>query len=206
MHRRRSARAHEGHTIDPRDLPPASRRGEVAQRAPGRIAVLCVLAAASTAAPALASGQVRGRVAIHAPAFTRPVAAATLEACQTSAVQAERSATFVGEMTAVPGTARMFMRIDVLERSGGESTFRNVTYPGLGNWLRAAAGVKTYKNLDRVTDLAAPAEYRAAIRFHWLNARGRLVRSQLLRTPICTQPAVEANEAPASTAGSSTGA
>ena len=151
----------------------------------------------------MASVPARARMATHGPALTRPLASATLEGCETSAVQAERSATFVGEMTAVPGTARMLMRIEVLERSGGEIAFRSVNYPGLGDWLRAAADVKTYKNLDRVTDLTAPAEYRAAIRFRWLNAHGRLLKSEALRTPICTQPMVEGAETPATTAASS---
>ena len=171
----------------------------------GRVAVCGVLAALGVAPSAVASGTTSAVAsgapsaygATHGSAPTKPLAAATLEGCQTAAQQSERAATFVGEMTAVPGTARMLMRIDVLERSGSETDFRTVTYPGLGNWLRAAAGVKTYKNLDRVTDLAAPAEYRAAIRFHWLNARGRLLKSSVLHTPICTQPLPADGEAAA---------
>jgi hypothetical protein len=139
-----------------------------------RRAPVAVLACCLVAAPAaLAAG--------------KQPATATLEGCQNSAVQLERSATFVGEMTALPGTARMQMRIEVLERAPGELSFHAVAYPGLGTWLRAAAGVKTYKNLDRVTDLAAPAEYRAAIHFRWLNAERRAIRTSVLHTPVCRQ-------------------
>jgi hypothetical protein len=162
-------------------------------------AALAVAAATALAAvsDALAAGPLAALGATRAPAIAKPVAAATLEGCQTASVQAERSATFAGEMTAVTGTTRMLMRIDVLERSAGEVDFRTVTYPGLDNWLRAAAGVKTYKNLDRVTDLGAPAEYRAEIRFRWLGSRGRLLRTSVLHTPVCTETAGGSEEAAA---------
>jgi len=120
---------------------------------------------------------------------TKAPAAATLEQCVTAVEQVERSATFVGEMTAIPGTARMQMRIDVLERGPHAAAFRAISYPGLGQWLRAAPGVRTYKNLDKVTDLSAPAVYRAAVHFRWLNAKGRLIRAMELRTGRCQQPA-----------------
>ncbi len=145
-----------------------------------RHAYICACAAAAALLlPSATSGAV---------APTKVAATASVEQCVTADAQLERSATFVGEMTAVPGTARMMMRIDVLERSGEEIFFHAVAYPGLGTWLRAAPGVKTYKNLDRVTDLSAPASYRAAIRFRWLNAHGKTIKSLDLRTPRCEQP------------------
>jgi len=119
---------------------------------------------------------------------TRPPAAATLEECLTSAEQSERSATFQGEMTTIPGSAKMEMRVDVLERTPRELAFRNIAAPGLGAWRAAAPGVKVYKYLKQVTNLAAPAAYRAAIRFRWLNAKGKLIKALELRTPKCVQP------------------
>jgi hypothetical protein len=152
-----------------------------------------VLACASLAIVLLAQGL--GAASAGAAAATppaRPGASATLEQCVTSVEQSERSATFVGEMTAVPGSAHMLMRIEVLERAPREAAFHAVSYPGLGIWLRAASGVKTYKNLDRVTDLSAPAVYRAAVHFRWLNAKGHLIKALELRTPRCEQPAAPA--------------
>jgi hypothetical protein len=119
----------------------------------------------------------------------KPPATATLEQCVTAVEPVERSATFVGEMTAIPGTARMLMRIEVLERAPSEALFRTVAYPGLGQWLRAVPGVHTYKNLDKVTNLSAPALYRAAIHYRWLNAKGHLLKSLELRTGRCDEPA-----------------
>ncbi|HMD56143.1 MAG TPA: hypothetical protein VKG82_01585 [Solirubrobacteraceae bacterium] len=146
-------------------------------------ALACALAPVCLPAGALAASQ--------GAAGTAPgklPASATLEQCVTAVEQGERSATFVGEMTAVAGTARMLMRIDVLERPPDEVVYHTVSYPGLGVWLRSSPGVKTYKDLDKVTDLSAPAEYRAAIRFRWLNAKGHLIKALELRTPRCDQP------------------
>jgi hypothetical protein len=117
----------------------------------------------------------------------KPSFSATLESCVMAAEPSERTATFAGEMAAIPGTAKMQMRIDVLERTPVETAFHTVTAPGLGVWRTAAPGVKTYKYLKEVTNLAAPAYYRAAVRFRWLNAKGRLIKAQETRTPRCLQ-------------------
>ena len=120
------------------------------------------------------------------PAGAGPTA--TLEQCVPSLTQAERSATFLGEMTSTPGTGRMSMRIELQERLPGETVFRNVAAPGLGVWRAAAPGVKVYRYIKQVTDLAAPAVYRAVVRFRWLNARGKLIRSVERHTATCVQP------------------
>ena len=115
---------------------------------------------------------------------------ASLEQCVSSPEQEARAATFSGEMSAVPGTARMEMRIDVLERGPEEETYRRVTAPGLGVWRSSAPGVKSYRYLKQVTNLAAPASYRGAVRFRWLNAHGRQIASAELRTRPCEQTVV----------------
>src|SRR5256885_1044385 len=76
-------------------------------------------------------------------------ASATLEDCETSSVQAERSATFAGEMTAVAGTVRMAMRIDLEERTPEQSLYHTVSAPGLGIWRLSDPRVKIYKYLKR---------------------------------------------------------
>jgi hypothetical protein len=138
---------------------------------------------------------------------SRPGVSATVEQCVASGTQSERSATFVGEMTAIGGTARMQMRIDVLERGPGEVRYHTVSAPGLGVWRTAAAGVKVYKYLKQVTDLAAPAFYRGAVRFRWLNAKGEQIGATELRTPRCEQPpASAASSVPVSSAAPQAGA
>jgi hypothetical protein len=167
-------------------------------RALRRLAVALGATAALAASLAAASASARVGTPSH------PVASATLEGCVTTGSQAERSATFTGEMLAIPGTTRMLMRIAVQERAPADLAFHTVAYPGLGNWLRAAPGVKTYKNLDRVTDLSGPADYRATIHFRWLGPKGRLLKVQELHTARCQQP--EQTSPTSSTGASSTAA
>jgi hypothetical protein len=136
--------------------------------------------------------------------------AATLEECVTAGVQGERAATFSGEMTAVPGTVRMAIRIDVEERVPGELEYHTVTATGLGVWRSSDAKVKVYKYLKQVTNLASPASYRGFVRFRWLNAKGRVIkRADRLTSGKCVQPSLpgETGEptSPPSSGGSNTG-
>lgn len=124
---------------------------------------------------------------------TKPDATATLEQCLTALVQSERSATFVGEMTAVPGTARMEISIGLLERVSSEAQYRSVNAAGLGAWRGSAPSVKTYTYIKQVTNLSAPAFYRGVVRFRWLNAKGHLIKAQEMRTPRCEQPAASSS-------------
>jgi hypothetical protein len=117
----------------------------------------------------------------------RSLASASLAQCVGAQQQAERAVTFAGEMTAVTGTARMEIRIEVLERLPDEATFHVVLAPGLGVWRAADPGVKVFKYLKQVTNLAAPAFYRASVRFRWLNARSHPFKTQYLRTAQCEQ-------------------
>lgn len=137
---------------------------------------------------------------------TKPPATAALEQCLTTTAQAERSATFVGEMTAVAGAKVMEMQIGLLERLPGELDYHAVDAPGLGAWQRSAPGVKVYKSLDQVTNLTAPADYRGLIRFRWLSAHGRTIKTLELRTPRCSQTDEAAADSTTTTAtGTATG-
>jgi hypothetical protein len=154
--------------------------------------VACAVALALLGQACLAAASARAAQAAGA----RPSVSATLEQCVTAVSQAERAATFAGEMTAIAGSTHMEMRIDVLERLPGEAVFHTVSAPGLGVWRGSAPGVKVYRYLKQVTNLSAPAFYRAAVRFRWLNARGRLMKAEELRTARCQQPAPPATVTP----------
>jgi hypothetical protein len=106
-----------------------------------------------------------------------------------AAVQAERSATFSGEMTAIAGTVRMAMRIDLEERMPGEALFHAVSAQGLGVWRAADPRVKVYKYLKQVTNLSSPASYRALVRFRWLGVKGHVLKRAERLTARCLQPA-----------------
>jgi hypothetical protein len=149
---------------------------------------------------ALAAGLLTLGLALPAGAAasgsTHPLATATMEQCVTAVTQSERSATFAGEMTSIPGTVKMEIRIDVLERLPHEASFHAVPAAGLGTWSLSAPHVKVYKYLNKVTNLAAPAFYRGGVRFRWLGAHGRVLKAMELRTPRCQQPAPPASGDP----------
>jgi hypothetical protein len=113
---------------------------------------------------------------------------ATLEQCLTAVDAVGRSATFSGQMVAVSGTSRMTMRIDVQERATGEAFFHTLNAPGLGVWRRSAGGVKIYKYLKQVTNLPAPAAFRAIVSFRWVNDQGHTIKRAQRHTPTCEEP------------------
>jgi len=166
---------------------------------------------------ALASACVAQASAVTAPVDWTPLAAqtdaaggaaTTVEQCVTTGEQTDRSATFSAEMTAVTGTARMAMRIEVQERLSGEELFHTVSAPGLGVWRGSAPGVKIYQYVKQVTNLSFPADYRALVRFHWLNDKGYVVKRAERHTLECVQPAsvtAPAPVTPATPGGSTAG-
>jgi hypothetical protein len=145
------------------------------------VALLCQGLGLTSAAMGQQGGQ-------SAAAAQGPIAQATLQQCVTAPVQSERSAMFSGEMTAVAGSARMSMRIEIQEVGAGETLFHTISAPGLGVWRASDSGVKSYKYLKQITNLTAPAFYRAVVRFRWLNARGHLIKSVERHTLKCDQP------------------
>jgi hypothetical protein len=154
-------------------------------------ALACLMGAQAEAASAErgGSGVSVARNQQSATSGVKSDATATLEQCLTALVQSERAATFVGEMVTVPGTARMEISIGMLERDTGEAQYRPVSAPGLGGWRVSAASVKNYTYIKQVTNLSAPAFYRGAVRFRWLNEKGHVIKAEELRTPRCEQPA-----------------
>jgi hypothetical protein len=123
----------------------------------------------------------------------------TLEQCVTSTVQEERSATFTAQMIATPATQKMALRFELQERMRGETDFHTVIAPGLSAWQRAEPGVKIYKYVKQVTNLAAPAAYRAVVRFRWSGEKGRILKRAELHTQRCLEPTLspQVRQAPA---------
>jgi hypothetical protein len=153
----------------------------------------CLLAPLSIAAPAAAS--VRTAAGLEVTQQTgsaqgsTPLAAATLERCVTASPQSERSLSIAAEMSAIPHTAHMALRIEIQERLQEAALFHTVNAPGLGVWREADRGVSSYKYLNKVTNLSAPAVYRAVVRFRWLNGSGHLIKKLERHTSSCTQTA-----------------
>ncbi len=168
------------------------------------IASMCAMGASIAAATNTGTAQaVQGE-----GTQTKANPSATLAECLVVGAQAERAATFEGEMAAIPGTARMEMRVNVLEKLPRELAFHMVTAPGLGVWRKSAPGVKTYTYLKQVTNLSAPAIYRGEVQFRWMNDKGRPIKAALLLTTRCRQPSetsAPVTEPPATAPAETTG-
>ncbi len=145
----------------------------------------CALALLACAQIALAREGVRSALATAPSDGTASVG---IEQCETSTVQLERSTTFTAQMTATTATQKMGMRIELQQRLHGESEFHTLPAPGFGVWRASEPGVKIYKYVKQVTNLDAPAAYRAIVRFRWIGERGRVLKHEELHTPRCIQP------------------
>jgi hypothetical protein len=155
------------------------------------LALSCLLAPLAIAAAAGAGVGTADEVTKQAAPGrgTTSLATATLEHCLTASQQSERSVSIVAEMNAIPRTARMAMRIEIQERLPEASLFHTVKAPGLGVWRETDRVVSSYKYLNKVTNLSAPAVYRAAVRFRWLDGNGHLIKTLERRTASCAQTA-----------------
>jgi hypothetical protein len=172
---------------------PASARRFAAARLLGL--TVCSLSLLCIAHPGGAIGATRSQSGQPGVAVAPQGESAKLEQCVTSVVQAERSATFAGEMTAIADTAHMAMRVDVQERLPGEALFHTLSAPGLGVWRSSDPKVKVYKYLKQVTNLSAPAVYRGLVRFRWLNSKGHVIKHAEHLTTRCAQPAAPPSRA-----------
>jgi hypothetical protein len=169
------------------------RRRRTPMRVLAALAPLTCALALLLAAQAHAGGQGASTGGLSAQQVTSPAlgsASATLEECVTATVQEQRAVAFSAEMTAVPGTMRMAMRIDLEERAPDEAEFHTVTASGLGVWRSSDPKVKVYKYLKQVTNVSAPAVYRGFVRFRWLNAKGHTIKRAERLTSRCLQPGV----------------
>jgi hypothetical protein len=125
----------------------------------------------------------------------------TLEQCVSSGVQAERSATFVSQMVATAATQKMAMRIVLEGRTRSEAEYHPVPGPGFGVWRPSEPGVKIYKYVKQVTNLAAPAVYRTTVKFRWVGDKGKVIKRAELRSSRCFQPTLAPPVTPPPAAG-----
>jgi hypothetical protein len=147
------------------------------------------------AVPRLLASAAACLLALSAPALAQegdgqsaPAISATVGECVTASNAANRSVTFAGQMETVPGAHRMAMLIVVQKHTPGEIGFHTLAAAGLGVWQRSEVGVKIYKYVRQVTDLPAPAAFRAIVEYRWLNEKGHVIRTDERRTSVCRQP------------------
>ncbi|QEC47709.1 hypothetical protein FSW04_09070 [Baekduia soli] len=129
-----------------------------------------------------------GAAAGPAVAAGRVALAARVTACTTGVDPADRAVAFTGSMPATAGSRSMQMRFVLLQRRGATGTFRAVDVPDWGGWEHSGPGRAGFVFTRRIASLLAPAGYRAAVYFRWLDRRGRVQRMLHRTTPACEQP------------------
>jgi len=117
----------------------------------------------------------------------RPPLRARLADCSTGQSPSARYAVFSASMAALPASARMGIRFDLEQRTPG-GRFTRVAVPRWGVWEKSRPGVPAFLYSKRVDSLAAPAQYRALVRFRWYGADGTTMRRARRLTAICHQP------------------
>jgi hypothetical protein len=131
-------------------------------------------------------------VALAAPAVAgaqQPPLRAKLTACASGPQPTDRVATFTGSMPAIKGGRRMWMRFDLLARTGPGKGFAAVKAPGLGVWQKSVPGRPGgFVFTQRVQALFAPGAYKAIVHFRWYGKAGKLLRATSRQTAICKQP------------------
>lgn len=118
---------------------------------------------------------------------SRPPLRARVTECSTGQSPAARYAVFGASMPAVPGSVRMGIRFDLLQRTPGRG-FAPVAVPRWSVWERSRPGVPGFLYSKRIDALAAPASYRALVRFRWYGPDGTTIRRARRLTAICRQP------------------
>ena len=138
----------------------------------GRIGVVLVIAVVTAAA------------ALPAAARDRAPANVRISACEPGGDASTRSARFQTTTLAIPGTARMQVRLTLLERLG-EGVFEKVSAPGLEVWRTSREGARRFVYTQEIAGLKPNAAYRVAVRYRWRNADGEVIRTARRRSDVC---------------------
>ena len=120
-----------------------------------------------------------------AAAQGRPALRASVAACETGPLPAERFAVFTASMPALPGTGHMQMRFDLYARAPGERRYRRVQADAFARWDRSKPGRSGFIYTKRVEALTPRVAYRALVRFRWIDAGGRVQRTTRRKTRTC---------------------
>jgi hypothetical protein len=99
-----------------------------------------------------------------------------------------RSATFFARMDTIPGTAKMSIRVQLLQRLGRDTGFDKVNVPALNQWHTSEAGVKRFAWKQTVDNLLQGGAYKAHVQYRWLSAAGAAIATDARDTPICRGP------------------
>lgn len=166
--------------------------------------LVSLAAVAALTAPGSALAAPSGWQLSATPAAKRIPLVAKVETCTTAGA---RSATFRGQMPTIGAIARggrMEMRFDLYERGPGTKRWTRLPVESFGEWALSEPGISAFIVRKRVSGLQPGVSYRAAVRYRWRNAAGKVVRTARRLTAPCRQSGRRANlvvQNPRATAG-----
>jgi len=96
------------------------------------------------------------------------------------------SVTYQARMRAVSGTARMALRIRLIEKID-DGEWRRVSAQDLGVWRRSSVGAKGLQWDQKVRGLRQGAVYRAVVDYRWFRADGTQIAAERERSAPCGQ-------------------
>ncbi len=94
--------------------------------------------------------------------------------------------TYAARMRAVPGTARMSLRIRLFEKAG-DGEFERVSAEGLGVWRKSRPGASAFRYEQRVRGLRQGAVYRVRRALPLARRRGEPILTARRRSRRCSQ-------------------
>lgn len=147
------------------------------------LTLVVIAAAQGTAGAALAAAA----TGATGPTGTGGPLTASLTACHTDPVAANRYAIFASQMDTVPGAVMMSVSFQLEERSGAGSAFAPVAAPGFDTWVTSQRGVGIFTYSHEVTGLPAPAAFRVLVRARWIARRRHILRVDQHLSPACVQ-------------------
>src|SRR5947209_7230844 len=114
--------------------------------------------------------------------------------CQHAVDPPARGVQVTAVMRTLPGTRKLELRFDLLQRIKGSSRFVAVHGYHLGTWLTPKDPTlgrvpgDTWELTKPVVNLPAPALYRFRVRFRWIGAHGHVIATDVKGSPTCNQP------------------
>jgi hypothetical protein len=156
------------------------------------LAVLLALAVAGAEGAAASAGSASTAATGPTGATTTAALTASLSACHTDAVPANRYAIFVSQTVAqsVPETLSMSVDFELQERSEAAGAFLPVKATGFGVWVTSQPRVGIFTYNHEVTALPAPAAFRVLVKARWIGRRRRVLHTATALSPVCVQPLI----------------
>lgn len=114
------------------------------------------------------------------------LASVHVKSCETGSDPSDRSGTYQAWMHAVPGTARMAVRFELVAHYPGHRPQR-VQNRRLSVWHHSRLGVTHYGYSQTIKQLDQGASYRTVVRFRWYDASDNVIKRAKRVSGACVQ-------------------